>query len=182
MQGLHVLHRDPLQNSGPGQAVARIKTGYRSASQLFPDVNQHARLSIAMRQPLLRGLRAVSCTFWGSRPQVNVSVVRPKFCHGPGPPFAGLRSYATESTSPVVQQVQLRDYQIECIQAVVSAFKNGHKRVGISLATGGGKTVRICQPVPLDSSLNHFLRLWRRARRACRATHHSSNWIYTHMG
>lgn len=143
--------------------MARIKNGYLSASQLFPDVKQHARLGIAMRQPLSGGLRAVSCTFRGLRPQRNALVLRPKFPRGPGPPFAGMRSYATESKQPVVQQVQLRDYQIECIQAVVSAFKNGHKRVGISLATGGGKTVCICQPFPLDPSLNQFSRAWRRA-------------------
>ncbi|KAJ4425138.1 putative ATP-dependent helicase IRC3 [Gnomoniopsis sp. IMI 355080] len=98
-----------------------------------------------MRQPLLRGLRVVSCTFWSSRPQRAILVLRPKFSRGPGPPIAGARSFATESTHPTVQQVQLRDYQIECIQAVVSAFKNGHKRVGISLATGGGKTVIFTQ-------------------------------------
>lgn len=126
--------------------MARIKNGYLSASQLFTDVKQHARLSIAMRQPFLIGLRAVSCIFWGFRSQRNALVLLPKFSRGPGPPFAGMRSYATESTQPVVPQVQLRDYQIECIQAVVSAFKNGHKRVGISLATGGGKTVCICRP------------------------------------
>lgn len=142
------------RNSGPDQAVARITNGYPSASQLFPDVKQSARLSIVMRQPLSRGLRAVSCTVWGLRPQRNALGPCPKFSRGPGPPLAGTRSYATESKQPVVQQVQqvqLRDYQIECIQAVVSAFKNGHKRVGISLATGGGKTVCICLPFPLGS-------------------------------
>lgn len=146
--------------------MARIKNGYLSASQLFPDVKQHARLSITMRQSLMRGLRAVSRTFWGLRPQKNALGLLPKFSRGPGPPFAGMRSYATESTQTVVQQVQLRDYQIECIQAVVSAFKNGHKRVGISLATGGGKTVCICHSFSLKSSLNHFSRAWRRAWQA----------------
>ena len=36
----------------------------------------------------------------------------------------------------------LRDYQEECIQAVMRYLQDGHKRLGISLATGSGKTVR----------------------------------------
>jgi ATP-dependent helicase IRC3 len=38
-------------------------------------------------------------------------------------------------------QIQLREYQEECIQAVLSYLDAGHKRLGISLATGSGKTV-----------------------------------------
>ena len=37
--------------------------------------------------------------------------------------------------------IQLRDYQQECIQSVLSYFEKGGKRAGISLATGSGKTV-----------------------------------------
>jgi superfamily II DNA or RNA helicase len=37
--------------------------------------------------------------------------------------------------------IRLREYQEECIQSVLSYLKNGHKRLGISLATGSGKTV-----------------------------------------
>lgn len=37
--------------------------------------------------------------------------------------------------------VRLRDYQEECIQAVLAYFEEGGKRAGISLATGSGKTV-----------------------------------------
>lgn len=35
----------------------------------------------------------------------------------------------------------LREYQEECIQSVLSYLAQGHKRLGISLATGSGKTV-----------------------------------------
>lgn len=38
-------------------------------------------------------------------------------------------------------KVKLRDYQKECIGSVLTALESGHKRVGISLATGSGKTV-----------------------------------------
>lgn len=41
-------------------------------------------------------------------------------------------------TSP---KIQLREYQEECIQAVLSYLQAGHKRLGVSLATGSGKTI-----------------------------------------
>lgn len=44
-------------------------------------------------------------------------------------------------TSPLSKLFKLRDYQEECIEAVVSNLGLGHKRLGISLATGAGKTV-----------------------------------------
>lgn len=48
---------------------------------------------------------------------------------------------ASTSTRKRPQKPQLRDYQQECIKSVINSLKNGHKRVGISLATGSGKTV-----------------------------------------
>ncbi|KAJ9656741.1 putative ATP-dependent helicase IRC3 [Neophaeococcomyces mojaviensis] len=46
-------------------------------------------------------------------------------------------------TPPLVREetIRLRQYQEECIQSVLSYLKSGHKRLGISLATGSGKTV-----------------------------------------
>ncbi|KAI0111818.1 P-loop containing nucleoside triphosphate hydrolase protein [Daldinia grandis] len=44
-----------------------------------------------------------------------------------------------------LQGIRLRDYQEECIQAILNSLKNGHKRLGISLATGSGKTVIFTQ-------------------------------------
>lgn len=59
------------------------------------------------------------------------------------------RNLATVASSPAADQssvadntVSLRDYQEECIQSVLSYLGKGHKRLGISLATGSGKTVR----------------------------------------
>lgn len=41
--------------------------------------------------------------------------------------------------------ILLRDYQEECIQSALAALGGGHKRLGISLATGAGKTVIFTQ-------------------------------------
>lgn len=43
---------------------------------------------------------------------------------------------------PRDEAIRLREYQEECIQSVLSYLDQGHKRLGISLATGSGKTVR----------------------------------------
>jgi hypothetical protein len=56
------------------------------------------------------------------------------------------RSLATVINStlpPAVREeaIRLREYQEECIQSVLSYLNKGHKRLGISLATGSGKTV-----------------------------------------
>ncbi|KAI9718531.1 MAG: hypothetical protein M1812_003982 [Candelaria pacifica] len=41
--------------------------------------------------------------------------------------------------------IRLRQYQEECIQSVLSHLEKGHKRLGVSLATGSGKTVIFTQ-------------------------------------
>jgi len=48
---------------------------------------------------------------------------------------------------PTTKAIILRDYQQECIDAVLDHVKQGHKRLAISLATGSGKTVyTFCSP------------------------------------
>jgi ATP-dependent helicase IRC3 len=49
--------------------------------------------------------------------------------------------------TPVIREeaIRLRHYQEECIQSVLSYLKDGHKRLGISLATGSGKTIIFTQ-------------------------------------
>ncbi|PVH82711.1 putative mitochondrial ATP-dependent helicase irc3 [Cadophora sp. DSE1049] len=59
-----------------------------------------------------------------------------------------LRQYATASAVNAVVpplKIRLREYQEECIQAVLSHLDKGHKRLGVSLATGSGKTVIFTQ-------------------------------------
>lgn len=106
-----------------------------------------------MLLPVLRGLRTASRALRASGPR-SILPRTPKDVRRDPRPFNGSpRAYATLSAPP---PVQLRDYQLECIQSVVSALENGHKRVGISLATGGGKTVG--KPVcPLSFPLSRFL-------------------------
>lgn len=50
-------------------------------------------------------------------------------------------------TPPIIREekIRLRQYQEECIQSVLSYLNNGHKRLGVSLATGSGKTVIFTQ-------------------------------------
>lgn len=48
-------------------------------------------------------------------------------------------------------KIRLREYQEECIQAVLAHLDKGHKRLGVSLATGAGKTVgRVLQTYGLS--------------------------------
>jgi ATP-dependent helicase IRC3 len=42
---------------------------------------------------------------------------------------------------PSGSSIVLRDYQEESIQSVLKYLSDGHRRLGISLATGAGKTV-----------------------------------------
>lgn len=47
--------------------------------------------------------------------------------------------------TPAQDTIKLRNYQEESIQSVLSYIQNGHKRLGLSLATGSGKTVIFTQ-------------------------------------
>ncbi|TRX98324.1 hypothetical protein FHL15_000969 [Xylaria flabelliformis] len=61
-----------------------------------------------------------------------------------------------ESQTRPFQPVHLREYQEECIQSILSSLQHGHKRLGISLATGAGKTVVFTQLIDrIKSSSQH---------------------------
>ena len=68
--------------------------------------------------------------------------MRAVFAHGINA-CKGLATVIDNGTPAVIhqQEIQLRHYQEDCIQSVLSYLKKGHKRLGISLATGSGKTV-----------------------------------------
>lgn len=95
-----------------------------------------------MLQPILRSLKVCTKTLAISGPRRIVTATQPCVIRGPEASHGGCRRAFATQQAP---KLQLRDYQIECIQSVVSAIKNGHKRLGISLATGGGKTVIFTQ-------------------------------------
>ncbi|OAP58000.1 hypothetical protein AYL99_07090 [Fonsecaea erecta] len=91
------------------------------------------------------------------------------------------RSLATvTSRTPTAvrdEGIRLRAYQEECIQSVLSYLGKGHRRLGISLATGSGKTViftrlidRIEPPTPIARQtliLAHRRELVEQAARHC---------------
>lgn len=92
------------------------------------------------------------------------------------------RHYATlQATAGERPHVQLRPYQDECIQAVLQHLELGHKRLGISLATGSGKTVvfshlieRVPSPTPDATQtliLVHRRELVEQAARHCQNTY-----------
>lgn len=65
-------------------------------------------------------------------------------------PTRGLTTQAVKDPPQVVDPpltpkvgIRLREYQEECIQSVLSYLRKGHKRLGVSLATGSGKTVSL---------------------------------------
>lgn len=86
---------------------------------------------------------------------------------------------ATESPTRSVQPVRLREYQEECIQSVLTSLQHGHKRIGISLATGSGKTVVFTQLIDrIKASSKHATRtliLAHRRELVEQAARHCSN-------
>jgi ATP-dependent helicase IRC3 len=76
---------------------------------------------------------------------------------------------------PPLPKIQLREYQEECIQAVLSYLNAGHKRLGISLATGSGKTViftHLIDRVPATGNASQTLILAHRRELVEQAARH----------
>ncbi|KAL8682468.1 MAG: hypothetical protein Q9186_001511 [Xanthomendoza sp. 1 TL-2023] len=91
-----------------------------------------------------------------------------------------LASPASEPlSSPPSPAIHLRNYQEECIQSVLSYLNKGHKRLGISLATGSGKTVIFTQLIdrikPSQPSATQTLIIAHRRELVEQAAKHCSN-------
>ncbi|KAK8079909.1 P-loop containing nucleoside triphosphate hydrolase protein [Apiospora hydei] len=95
----------------------------------------------------------------------------------PARPYSTLQEKAEAPRHP--QPVKLRAYQEECIQSVLSSIQNGHKRLGISLATGSGKTVVFTQLIdrvgPIGQRAKKTLILAHRRELVEQAARHCSN-------
>ncbi|KAG5960657.1 hypothetical protein E4U58_004580 [Claviceps cyperi] len=72
--------------------------------------------------------------------RLAAGIPRPVWAHWKVTPYKAFAARLTIDAKP-----KLRDYQLECIQSVLSSLEQGQKRVGISLATGSGKTVIFTQ-------------------------------------
>ena len=103
---------------------------------------------------------------------------RPKTLQYPLPYRFKRQASAASSSAQQASPIQLRPYQEESIQSVLKYLENGEKRLGVSLATGGGKTVifshlidRVPSPSPDASQtliLAHRRELVEQAARHCR--------------
>ncbi|PHH54164.1 putative mitochondrial ATP-dependent helicase irc3 [Ceratocystis fimbriata CBS 114723] len=71
-------------------------------------------------------------------------------------PRAGTRAKldTEDSLKKTCTKIELRDYQEECIASVTNAIAAGKKRLGVSLATGGGKTVVFTQLISHIQPIN----------------------------
>lgn len=88
-----------------------------------------------------------------------------------------LARHVTVSSPPSPPRIKLREYQEECIQAIVSYLDAGHKRLGVSLATGAGKTViftHLIDRIPAQSDASQTLILAHRRELVEQAARHCS--------
>lgn len=85
---------------------------------------------------LRAGRNALRAAVLGARPRSSLTGLR----------YARTKAQKTPLPRPAPLAtripIQLRDYQEECIQSVLDYLSRGHNRLGVSLATGSGKTVR----------------------------------------
>lgn len=80
-----------------------------------------------------------------ARPGSRASAPAPRAAAVPVRFSSSTKAVAASIAPASHQPVQLRNYQEECIQSVLSSIEQGQKRLGISLATGAGKTVVFTQ-------------------------------------
>lgn len=105
-----------------------------------------------------------------------------RICHGPlSAPIRHASRVVKTSVAPLlavaVPPIQLREYQEECIQAVLWYLEVGHRRLGISLATGAGKTViftHLIDRIPAENNASQTLILAHRRELVEQAARHCS--------
>ncbi|KAK4193905.1 P-loop containing nucleoside triphosphate hydrolase protein [Podospora australis] len=90
------------------------------------------------------------------------------------------RAFSDSARRPAeAAPIRLRNYQEECIQSILASIENGHKRLGVSLATGSGKTViftRLIDRVkPLSETATQTLILAHRRELVEQAARHCTN-------
>ncbi|KAI1267184.1 P-loop containing nucleoside triphosphate hydrolase protein [Xylariaceae sp. FL1019] len=109
------------------------------------------------------------------RSSQRLSVIKPVQWSSLRPIPSTVAGTRVQSTQPM----RLREYQEECIQSVLSSLKQGHKRLGISLATGAGKTVVFTQMIeriqPSSNTATQTLILAHRRELVEQAARHCSN-------
>ncbi|KAK7539472.1 putative mitochondrial ATP-dependent helicase irc3 [Phyllosticta citribraziliensis] len=123
---------------------------------------------------LRAGRHVLRAVLFGARPRAaipGVRCARTKAQKTPIPPPPAPLATRTP--------IQLRDYQEECIQSVLDYLNRGHNRLGVSLATGSGKTVIFTQlidrvPAP-DDYATQTLILAHRRELVEQAARHCSN-------
>jgi hypothetical protein len=112
--------------------------------QLAPSCSQVQRpLQACGNSPwkMLRSSRCIAAVLRGAR--ACPKLVRPQYRFASSVSISQLLESPEAAFVPNPQsKIRLRDYQEECIQSVLSSLAEGHNRLGVSLATGSGKTVR----------------------------------------
>lgn len=80
-----------------------------------------------------------------------VSITRKSFARQIYPIHASLtlRRFVTSESPARINDVNLREYQQECINTILTTLREGKtNKIAISVATGGGKTVIFCKAIP----------------------------------
>jgi ATP-dependent helicase IRC3 len=133
----------------PTLAATTIVSTYIDRRSFSTPPNSFAPLAFSHHQNLNQGSGAIPASPCAMLRTIARCLSRP--APWPAPRTAPLSiaraTYATLEPNNGTSKLQLRDYQLQCIKSVLSALKRGHKRVGISLATGSGKTVGLIRLV-----------------------------------
>ncbi|KAH6856720.1 P-loop containing nucleoside triphosphate hydrolase protein [Chaetomium sp. MPI-CAGE-AT-0009] len=166
------------QHSCPSSTAAGTSAG-GSGAALTTSASSRARSSryaATSRAPLVRTRAAIPAA--SSRPRRASASKKSVFsallqCVSPSWDGASV----PQPSQP--QGIVLRNYQEECIQSVLQSLENGHKRLGVSLATGSGKTVIFTQLIgrvkPRSERATQTLILAHRRELVEQAARHCSN-------